>query len=36
LSFKITNKWKIINLASTSCVRPGHVMVFLIVFSVFV
>jgi hypothetical protein len=36
LSFDILHKLNINNTCSTSCVRPGHVMVFLIVFSVFV
>jgi hypothetical protein len=36
LSFDILDKWNIDNQRSTSCVRPGHVMVFLIVFSVLV
>jgi hypothetical protein len=36
LTFDIRDKWNINNQCSTSCVRPGHVMVFLIVFSAFV
>jgi hypothetical protein len=36
LSFAIFDKWNINNPCSTSCVRPGHFMVFLIVFSVLV
>jgi hypothetical protein len=36
LSFDILDKWKINNNGSKSCVRPGHIMVFLIVFSVLV
>jgi hypothetical protein len=36
LSFDILDKWNINNQCSTSCVRPGHVMVFLMVFSVLV
>jgi hypothetical protein len=34
LSFDIVDKWNINNQSSKSFVRPGHVMVFLIVFSV--
>jgi hypothetical protein len=34
LSFAILDKWNINNQCSTSCVSPGHVMIFLIVFSV--
>jgi hypothetical protein len=34
-SFDILDKWNINNQCSTSCVRPGHVMVCLIVFSNF-
>jgi hypothetical protein len=34
LSFDKVDKWKINNQCSTSCVIPGHVMIFLIVFSV--
>jgi hypothetical protein len=33
LSFDIFDKWNINNQCSTSCVRPGHVMVFLMVCS---
>jgi hypothetical protein len=33
LSFDILDKWNINNQCPTSCVRPGHVMIFLIVFS---
>jgi hypothetical protein len=36
LSFDMLDKWNITNKCSTSCVRPGHVMVLLIVFSVLV
>jgi hypothetical protein len=36
LSFDIFHKWNINNECSTSCVRSGHVMVFLIVFCVLV
>jgi hypothetical protein len=36
LSFDILDKWNINNQSSTSCVRPGHAMVFLIVFLVLV
>jgi hypothetical protein len=35
LSFDILDKWNINHQRSTSCVRPCHAMVFLIVFSVF-
>jgi hypothetical protein len=36
LSFDILDKWKINNQCSTSCVKPGHAMVFLLVFSALV
>jgi hypothetical protein len=36
LSFDISDKWNINKQCSTSCVRPSHVMVLLIVFSVLV
>jgi hypothetical protein len=36
LSFDIFDKWYINNQCSTSCVRPGYIIVFLIVFSVLV
>jgi hypothetical protein len=36
LSYDIYDKWNINNQCQTSCIRPGHIMVFLIVFSVLV